>query len=192
MDGPSIETHVRELVGSSELDAAATTAIRGFGPQILRYLRAMLRDEDLAADAFSQWAENLWKGLAGYRGDASLRTWAFRLAHHAALNLRQEAWRRHGRRLQTGEASRIADAVRTKTAVRVERQRQLFHQLREALTPEELSLLELRVEQGLSWAEIAAVVSEPDQRVEPATLMKRFERIKTRLAKLAREQGLIE
>ena len=71
--------------------------------------------------AFSQFAENLWRGLGGYQGRASFRSWALRIAHHAALNLRDQAWQKRGRRLETGEASRIAAEVRTASAVRVER-----------------------------------------------------------------------
>jgi RNA polymerase sigma-70 factor, ECF subfamily len=186
-----VETRVRELVAAGDLDTAATEAIRGLGPQVLRYLRSLLREESAATEAFSQFAENLWKGLPGFRGDASLRTWAFRLAFHAALNLREEAWRRRGRRLATGEASKIADEVRTKTVVRVERQRQALDKLRESLSDEDRSLLVLRIDQALSWAEIADVLSAEGRRVEAATVTKRFERVKERLAKMAKEQGLV-
>jgi RNA polymerase sigma-70 factor (ECF subfamily) len=189
---PSLEQRVRKRVAAGDLDAAATEALRALGPSVLRYLRSMLREEDAAVEAFSHFAENLWKGLATFRWDASLRTWAFRLAHHAALNLRDEAWRRRARPFATGEASRIAEEVRTKTVVRVERQRQALDALREALTDDERSLLALRVDQGLSWAEIAAVVSAEGKPVDANTLTKRFERLKERLAEMARAQGLID
>ncbi len=187
-----VEERVRERIAAGDLDGAATEAIRGLGPQVLRYLRSLLRDEDAAADAFSQFAENLWRGLPGFRWDASLRSWGFRLAFHAALNQRDEAWRRRGRRLATGEASKIADQVRTKTVVRVERHRQALDRLRQSLSVEDRSLLSLRIDQGLPWAEIAHVLAEEGRPVEAATLMKRFERVKERLAKLAREQGLVD
>src|SRR5512144_9089 len=156
---PVLEQRIRERTVAGDLDVASTEALRALGPSVLRYLRSMLRDEDAAVDAFSQFAENLWKGLASFRWDASLRTWAFRLAYNAALNLREEAWRRRARPFATGEASRIAEEVRTKTVIRVERQRQALDTLREALTDDERSLLALRIDQGLSWAEIAAIVS---------------------------------
>jgi RNA polymerase sigma-70 factor, ECF subfamily len=188
----SVEPRVRELLAARDFHGAATEAIRGFGPQVLRYLRSVLRDEEDATEAFSQFAEKLWKGLPGFRGDASLRTWAFRLAWNAAMNLRDEAWRRRGRRLTTGEASRIAEEVQTQSAVRVERQSQALDKLRESLSAEDHSLLALRVDQRLSWAEIAEVLSTTGQPVDAATLTKRFERLKERLAKMAREQGLVE
>ncbi len=192
MPDPDLEARVRALLAAGDPAAAATEALRGHGPAVLRYLRSMLRDEEAAADACSQFAENLWRGLPSFRGDASLRTWAFRLAHNAALNQRDEAWRRHGRRLATGEASRIAEELRTRTAVRVERQRLAVDELRQALNDDERALLALRVDQELSWAEIAGVLSGEGERVEPATLMKRYERLKDRLAAMARERGLLD
>jgi RNA polymerase sigma-70 factor (ECF subfamily) len=191
-DASALEERVRTLVAAGDRRAAATDAIRALGPSILRYLRTVLRDEADAADAFSQFAENLWKGLPTFRGGSALRTWAFRIAWNAALNLRDEAWRRKGRRLATGEASALAEDIRTRTAVRVERQRDALRKLREALTPEEQSLLTLRIDLELSWAEIAEVLAADGSPTSADTVSKRFERLKDRLARMAREQGLLE
>jgi RNA polymerase sigma-70 factor (ECF subfamily) len=186
------EERVRELLSAGDLQGAATEAIRGFGPQVLQYLRAVLRDEAEAREAFSQWAENLWKGLPSFRGQSSFKTWSLRLACNAALNLRDEAYRKRGRRFATGEASALAEDIRTKSVLRVERQRQALEKLRQSLSTEEQSLLVLRIDQGLPWNEIAEVLVLDGKPVEPATLMKRFERLKERLARLAREQGLVD
>lgn len=187
-----LDERVRQLIAAGDLRGAATEAIRGHGPQVLQVLRAMLRDEAEARDAFSQFAENLWKGLGTFRGEASFKTWALRLACNAARNQRDEAWRRRGRRLATGEASALAEEVRTRSVVRVERQRQALDRLRQSLSVEEQSLLVLRLDQGLSWSEVAEVLAEEGSPVEPAALMKRYERIKERLGKLARDQGLVD
>jgi len=187
-----LEERLRQLLAAGDLRGAATEAIRGYGPQVLQVLRAMLRDEAEAREAFSQFAENLWKGLATFRGEASFKTWALRLACNAARNQRDEAWRRRGRRLATGEASALAEEVRTRSVVRVEQQRQALDRLRQALSVEEQSLLVLRLDQALSWNEVAEVLAGEGAPAEPAALMKRFERIKERLGKLAREQGLVD
>ncbi len=188
----STEERVRELLAAGDLEGAATEALRRLGPQILRYLRSLLREESAATEAFSQFAENLWRGLPRFRAESSLRTWAFRLASNAAINLREEAWRVRGRRLATGEASKIAEEVRTKTAVRVERQRRALDKLRESLSVEDRSLLVLRIDQALSWGEIADILSAEGRRVDVAAVAKRFERVKERLGKLARDQGLVD
>ncbi len=188
----AVEAEVARLRAAGDLAGAATAAIRGLGPAVLRYLRSLLRDEEDAAEAFSQFAENLWKGLPAFRGEAALRTWASRLAWNAAQNLRDAAWRRKGRRFATGEASALADEVRTRTAVVVERQRQALEKLRAALPVADQSLLVLRVDQGLSWAEVAEILAEGGRRADPGALMKRYERLKERLARLARDEGLLE
>jgi len=187
-----LEERLKQLLAAGDLRGAATEAIRGYGPQVLQVLRAMLRDEAEAREAFSQFAENLWRGLPTFRGEASFKTWALRLACNAARNQRDEAWRRRGRRLATGEASALAEEVRTRSVVRVERQRQALDRLRQSLSVEEQSLLVLRLDQGLSWNEVAEVLAEEGAPAEPGALMKRFERVKERLGKLAREQGLVD
>jgi len=189
---PTIEARVRDLLAADDRPGAATAAIQEFGPPVLRYLRSLLRDEDDASDAFSIFAENVWRGLSTWRGEGSLKAWCFRLAWNAAINLRNEAWRRRGRRFFTGEASALAEEIRTRSHVKVERQRQVLDKLRESLEVEDVSLLALRIDQKLSWAEISDVLAADGERTEPAALMKRFERLKARLAKMAKDQGLIE
>lgn len=192
MDLPALEARVRTLLAVDDTSGAATAVIETLGPGVLRYLRSFLRDEDDAADAFSIFAENAWKGLAQFRSDASIRTWAYRVAWNAAVNLKQEAWKRHRRRLATGAASVLAESIRTKSFVRVARQQDALDRLRRALSTEEQSLLALRVDQGFSWAEIAEILSSSGAPVQPNTLMKRFERLKERIAELARDEGLVE
>lgn len=183
---------VKALVAAGQAGQAATLVVEALGPAILRYLRSMLRVEEDAADAFSQWAENVWRGLPAFRFEASLKTWAYRLAWNAAQNLRNEAWRKHGQRLATGMASALAESIRTRSALVVERQRQALDALRAALPDEDRSLLVLRLDQGLAWTEVAEVLAGEGAPVDPATLMKRYERIKARLGKLARERGLLD
>jgi len=186
-----VEERVRTLLAAGDTRGAATEAIRGLGPKIHGYLRSVLRDDADAAEAFSVFAERLWRGIDGFRGESSFRTWAFRIAWNAALNVRDEAWRRLGRRFESGEASRLAEEVRTQTAVKVERQRDALEILRATLSPEEQTLLVLRIDQKLAWDEIAAVLVADGAPVEAAALRKRFERLKERLAKLARDRGLV-
>ncbi|HET8733590.1 MAG TPA: sigma factor, partial [Anaeromyxobacteraceae bacterium] len=73
-----LEPRILARLDQGDLPGAATEALRGYGPQVLGYLNAVLRNEDDAHDVFSQFAEDLWKGLAGFRRESSVRTWAFR------------------------------------------------------------------------------------------------------------------
>ncbi len=188
----TIEERIKELLAAGDHRGAATEALRAFGPKILGYLQALLRDEADASDAFSVFAEHLWRGLPGFRFESSLKTWCFKLAWNAALNLKDEAWRRRGRRFETGEASRMAEEIRTRTGVKVERQRAALEALRAELTDEEQTLLVLRLDQQLTWDEIAEVMAREGDSPDAATLGKRYERLKDKLAKLVKERGLKE
>jgi RNA polymerase sigma-70 factor (ECF subfamily) len=187
------EGRIAELRAQGDLREAAGVVLRAYGPQILGYLCAVLRDEDAAQEAFSAFAEDLWTGLGGFRGEASARVWAFRLAWHAAARQARDPYRRRGRRLETEEYSRIAAEIRsTATAQWVDDRSRKLAALRAALTPDEQTLLILRVDKGLPWGEIAFVLSAPEAPVEEAALRKRFERVKAKLARRAREEGLVE
>ncbi len=177
---------VRHLLAAGECDAAATDAIRALGPSTLRYLRALLPDEDDAKDAFSEWAEKVWRGLPSFRGECPLRPWAFRLAYHVAIDAKMQAWRRRRRRLATTEAANLAQSIHTATAVRIERQRSDLRRLVAALPPEEQTLIALRIDQRLSWAEIAEVLAGHGTAPQPAALAKRFQRLKEHLGEMLR------
>jgi RNA polymerase sigma-70 factor (ECF subfamily) len=187
----SVEELVQARLRAGDLPGAATVAIRELGPAVARYLRSMLRTDADAADAFSDWAESLWAGIGTFEGRASFTSWAYRLAFHAALDLSDRAHRKRERRLATAEASVLAAEVRT-TAFAEERRRHALDALRAELSPDDQTLLFLRVDQQLPWEDVAAVLSKPDVPVDPAAVRKRFERLKERLRKLARERGLLE
>lgn len=187
----SLDVRVAGLLTSGEVKQAATMVIRGYGPGILRYLRALLGDETDAREAFSDFCERLWTGLPDYRREAAVRTWALRLAWSAAADLRKQAWHRRRRRLDTAEADALAQtkASRTESHPRLERQRLSLERLRQSLPLEDQSLLQLRINQGLSWAECARVMAPEGRQPTPEALMKRYERIKARLGRLARPIG---
>ncbi len=183
-----VEERIAAAMAAGDHRTAATEVIRGYGPRILGYLNVVLRDDLDAGDAFSLFAEQVWRGMPGFAGRSSARTWAFKAAWSAAMKVRDDAWRRLGRRLETGEASRIAEDVRTRTGLRYERQRAELETLRLLLSDEDQTLLVLRLDQELSWDEVAEVLALDGDPVDPATLRKRFARIKERLAEIIREQ----
>jgi RNA polymerase sigma-70 factor (ECF subfamily) len=88
-------------------------------------------------------------------------------------------------------ASKVAGRVFATTAVELERQTGALERLRAQLEPEEQTLLTLRVDRQLSWREVADILAEEGATVDEAALRKRFERLKDKLARAAREGGLI-
>ncbi len=188
-----LEQRILSLLDQGNLPAAATEALRGYGPQVLGYLNAVLRNEDDAHDVFSQFAEDLWKGLGGFRRESAVRTWAFRLAWHAAARYARDPYRRRGRPMLTTEASKIAEEVRSTMSTYAPGGRaDKLSKLRASLEPDEQTLLILRVDKGMPWEDVAEVLRSEGEPASPAALRKRFERLKEKLGRLAREQGLIE
>ncbi len=179
-------------VAEARDDGEAAAVIREHGPAILRYLRALLREEAMASDAFSLTTEWIWRSMPTFRGTSSVRTWAFGIAWNAARRLREDPWHWRRELLHSSTASRLAAEVQTASAQEVEHRADRLAELRRELTPDEQNLLVLRIDQGLDWKEIAEVVSASGERVSEAALRKRFERTKAKISKLAKERGIIE
>ena len=186
----AVETRVLALADAGQVDSAATAAIEGYGAAVFGYLRSLLDEVD-ARDVYAQWAEDLWKGLAGFRREASLRAWSYRLAWHAACRLHRDPFRARGTRLPTSAASRLAASVAASTVATGSRRAGL-DRLRAQLPPEDRTLLTLRLDRELEWDEVAEVLSAQGEPVTAAALRKRFERLKERLRELAREEGLLD
>ena len=185
----SIALHLQ----AGELGEAATAAILAYGSQVLGYLAAVLRSEADAAEAFSAFAERLWRGIRGFRGQSSFRTWVYRVAWSAAQDVVRDPFRRRGRRLQTVEAAGIpAPALSAPEPWQRASSPDALERLRARLRPEEQTLLALRVGRGFSWREVAQVLAAPG--VAPpseAALRKRFEWLKGKLRRMAQEEGLL-
>lgn len=192
MNRPELEHDIADSLSRGALDEAAERALRGYGPEILGYLIRILGCRGDAADAFSFFAEQLWKGLPGFEGRSSLRVWAYQIAWRSALRVRSEAWAKRRERFPTSMASRIAGEVLSRTAEAREQESAQLARLRAALEPEEQSLLVLRLDRDLSWREVAEVMAAEGRPADEPALRKRFERIKTKLASLARADGLVE
>jgi RNA polymerase sigma-70 factor, ECF subfamily len=188
-------THEERILAAltrKDVEEAATEAIKGYGPQILGYLRTVIRDAEDASEVFSQFAEDLWKGLAGFRGECTVRVWAYKLAWHAASRFARDPYRRRRERMGTTMASMLAESVLSTAGSSYERRSAEVERLRQHLSPEEQTLLILRVDRQLSWRDVAEVMADGGAAPDDATLRKRFERLKDKLARLARDGGLLK
>jgi RNA polymerase sigma-70 factor, ECF subfamily len=193
-DRAALEGRIRKHLERGQLAEAATQALKGYGPEVMGYLVSVLRDRCAASDVFADFSEDLWKGIAGFRKESSFRTWAYRLAWNAAQMYWRDPYRRHVRRLATSEYSLVAERLRVSSLRQDPRAAaDRLAKLRESLKPEEQTLLILRVDKGLSWKEIALVLAEAeDAPPDVGALRKRFERLKERLLRLAKKEGVLE
>jgi RNA polymerase sigma-70 factor, ECF subfamily len=187
-----LDGDVAQLMAQERVDDAATRVLEVLGPEILGYLRAVLRDEAAAGDTFSAFAESVWRGLGAFRGEASLRAWCYRVAWRCVLSRQRDPYLRRKERLDTTMASQLAGRISASTALRVEREATALDRLKERLAEDEQTLLTLRLDRRLSWAEVAEVLAEDGAaRPDEPSLRKRFERLKKKLARAAREEGLV-
>jgi RNA polymerase sigma-70 factor (ECF subfamily) len=186
----AIEEQIRASLAARDLHGAATQGVRGYGQHILRYLRAVLQDEEAACEVFSQFSENLWKGIGSFRQGSSFRTWAYKLAWNAAIDFRRDGYRKRADRLLTGELSNIVEEIRTHTApfLKTAARNQLAR-MKESLSPDDRSLLLLRVDKNLPWDEVAEVMSSEGEPLDAATVRKRYERLKARMRELAKREA---
>jgi len=181
------EARIQEALARRAFDQAATLAIRAYGPEILGYLTRVVGAE-AAADAFSLYSEQLWKGMAGFEGRSSVRVWAYRVAWSAARRVSSETYRQRRTRLRTSMASRLAAEV---LSAQVPPRADDLEVLRQELEPEERALLVLRLDRRLAWDEVAEALRADGEPVEAATLRKRFERLKEKLAARAQARGML-
>jgi RNA polymerase sigma-70 factor (ECF subfamily) len=183
-----VEALVGQALERGDLEAAATAAIRGYGPEVLSYLVTLLRGEAAAGEVFSEFCEELWRALPAFRRAASLRTWAYRIAWCRAVDfIRGEARERARRPPAPAAISSVAAELRSSTAAYLRTSmKDRMRELRAQLAPDEQTLLILRLNRELSFRDVGAVMG-----LDEATVRKRFARLREKLRRLAAAAGII-
>jgi RNA polymerase sigma-70 factor (ECF subfamily) len=193
-----IDADVRALVDAGQSERAATDVIASLGAEVYGFLCAGLGSDSDADDVFAATCERMWRGLATFRWQCSVRTWIYVIARNEASRFVHGDKRRNAGRTSPSQLEQVAAAVRTETrsALRTQR-RDKFRALRDELPPDDRMLLILRVDRDLAWDDVARAFIASDGEPEPgelqrqaARLRKRFQLVKQRLAVRAREEGL--
>ncbi len=123
---------------------------RGLWRMVRRYVR---NDAD-ASDVVQQAFVRAFRALDRFRGEASVRSWLYRIGVNVALNHVRD----HGRELPSDDAGAelTVDAVAPGALLTAERARALREAVA-ALPPKQRMVLELRVFDELSFREVAAI-----------------------------------
>jgi RNA polymerase sigma-70 factor, ECF subfamily len=151
-----------------------------------------------AADITQEVFVKIYRGISGFHGDASLRTWIYRIALHEALNQRRW-WSRHCRRevtieAETGESNEgqplcIKDTLIDQhespfeMAAQAEIRARVEAELREVPDPFRTVVI-LRDIEGLAYEEIAEILNVNLGTVK-SRLMRGRAHLKARLASFA-------
>ena len=191
------EEALRAAFDAGRLQEVTATFLAGHAEEIQRFLASYLGNAELAREVYCVFCEAFWKGLPSFEWRCSIRAWAYTLARHAAIRhgARQQNARRRADRLAAIEPEPRAASGRTSTAPYLRTDvKSRMRALREQLSPDDQALIILRVDRGLAWRELCAVLSEGGQvnAQQEARLRKRFQLLKAKLRNLAIQQGLLE
>jgi RNA polymerase sigma-70 factor (ECF subfamily) len=193
-----VEEAIRQHADRGDFKEAAHVALRAYGDEVYGFLVVRMRGEQDASDVFSDLTEDIWRGLPEFAFRCSFRTWMYILARNAASRFEKVPTNQRRRRVTISKLPEAADRSRTATKpyLRTDAKDELSA-LRQKLDPDEQTLLVLRLDRQLSWADVALVMADvedpsPDElRRLAARYRKRFEAIKQRLSELATEHGLL-
>lgn len=175
-------------------------ALEMYQVEIYSFLCARLGAESEAHEVFSQVSEDLWRGIDGFAWRCSLRTWLYTLARHAAVRFERSPANQGGRhRPLSGvtEPAAAAERSRTRPYLRTE-VKDRFAAIRSTLTPDEQTLLVLRVDRDLAWDDVARILHDDaaadDESIRrlASNLRQRFRQLRERLREKARAEGLLD
>jgi len=194
------ERELRRAWDDGDFRAVTTMALERYGPEICGVLAARLRSTSDAADVFSLFAEDLWRGVPRFQWRCSLRSWAYRIARNAAVRWSIAGQRRPDRNvsMEQGGVYELAERVRSSTLAHLRTEvKSEVRRLRDELPELDQMLIILRIDKALEWHEIAAALSDEDldadaTKREAARLRKRFQIATGRLRELARERGILD
>jgi len=164
---------------------AADLMLSRLSPEIRPLLHRLLGDVALADEANSATCERLWRGLASFRWECSLRSWSYIVARREASRCRSRQLRAAAAETTLSAAERMPARGSPTTRPFSTTQADLLEEVRASLSDEDRDLLILRVERGLAWKEIARAFLAEDQpsaeslNREAARLRQRFRSIRT-------------
>jgi RNA polymerase sigma-70 factor (ECF subfamily) len=132
--------------------AAFDLLVRRHQKGMWRLVRRYVKSDADAADVTQQAFVRAFRGLAAFRGTATVRSWLYRIAINCALS-----WLRDHRREQPAEIAEdaLTDANPAPAQLKADADRAWLRQAIAQLPPKQKLVLELRVFDDLSFKEVA-------------------------------------
>jgi RNA polymerase sigma-70 factor (ECF subfamily) len=197
----AIEDAARAAIAAGDLESAATAVVEGYGDEIFAYLWDVTGSESAATEAFGAFVEAMWTALPAFREAASFRTWSYAIARRQAARYFRAPHNRAERALRLDDAPglrALAVEVRSRTRPYLRTTvKDAFAEIRRKLDPDDQTLLMLRINDTMSWEEVARVLADEPLdaqtvRTRAAALRQRFSRLKKKLREMAMEAGLLD
>jgi RNA polymerase sigma-70 factor (ECF subfamily) len=152
-----------ELVerGRAGDDAALSELVERHHAAAYRVAFSMLQEDDAAQDVVQDAFIKGFRALAGFRGEASFRTWILTIAGNEA----RSALRRRGRRRETAleDAGPVRSQQKPPDMEAVDAQEAAWARKMMETLPEKQKLsVALRIEEGLSFKEIGEIIGSSE------------------------------
>ena len=160
--------------------------------RIYNLCRRLTGNPEDAAELTQEAFLNAWRGLSRFQGESSFSTWLYRLASNACIDFLRKEKRRQNLSMTVSlddeEEARQVELPDERYAPERELERTEVRQAvaagLERLTPEHRQVLVMREINGLSYAEIRAVLG-----LEEGTVKSRIARARNALRKVLTERG---
>jgi RNA polymerase sigma-70 factor (ECF subfamily) len=147
------------LTGSGLSGAEIEALYAEFSTELRAFLRGVLRDADLAADALQMTFVKVLE--AGHTADrATFKGWLFKVALNEALGLRRKRQREDRLKHQPVWQTRDEEMSAEETAIRTESV-EILRQVIRTLPDEQRQILELRLTEERTFADIAEELRLP-------------------------------
>jgi RNA polymerase sigma-70 factor (ECF subfamily) len=180
---------------TAELHAAQATVIRravpSASPPVFNLVWHIVENQADASDILQDVFVKVFKGVKGFNGDSSLRTWIYRIAVHEASNHHRSWIRRHWREPismddtespSAAAASEAASCERSPYEVFEQAEREVVvNQALASLGPPYRTVVVLREIEGLPYEEIAQVLGLAEGTVK-SRLLRGRELLRRKLA----------
>ena len=183
---PPVEVEAWEAIRRSDWGRALALLMEAYGAAVHRFCLRMVQDPELANDMHQTTFVQAYESLAGFKGDALLRTWLYGIARHRCLDALKAERRRKARFEVTDQPPEYAAS--TFGSAEQLRDHALGARLEECLgnlsaRAEEAVLLRYR--DGFSYPEMSRICEEL-----PATLQARVARALPVLRRCLRGKGV--
>jgi RNA polymerase sigma-70 factor (ECF subfamily) len=153
---PTTDVELLRQVAAGD-EAAFAELYDQYAPPVYNYLLRLVNETAVSEEILQEVFLAVWQSAHRFRAEAQVKTWLLRIAHHQAVS-----WLRRTRavpwpndELEVDSGDHVEDHLA---------QRWQIEQIRAALsqlTPNHRAVIELTFVQGLSYAEIADVMSCP-------------------------------
>ena len=173
-------------------EAAFEVLVTDNEKRIYNLCRRLTGNPEVAAELTQEAFLNAWRGLSRFQGESSFSTWLYRLASNACIDFLRKEKRRQNLSMTVSlddeEEARQVELPDERYAPERELERTEVRQAvaagLERLTPEHRQVLVMREINGLSYAEIGAVLG-----LEEGTVKSRIARARNALRKVLTERG---